>query len=146
MNRIITAFLIIWQFPQYLTSLVSIIFISIERIEKIGQCKVHYTNKFQRFGISFGSNILLSNDNRGQELLPHEYGHSIQSLITGPFYLVLIAIPSIFRFIFYQKKINKAKSDQEKETLRNQYFLGYPENWATSLGKKYFPQRNKQDA
>ena len=31
-----------------------------------------------------------------QRLLRHEYGHSIQSMILGPFYLLLVGIPSIF--------------------------------------------------
>ena len=47
-----------------------------------------------------------------KELLPHEYGHSIQNMQWGPLFLFVIGLPSLFRSIsrglyydfFYEKK------------------------------------------
>jgi len=62
----------------------------------------------------------------------HEYGHSLQSMLFGPLYLPLIGLPSAFRFVYakyYYLKNNKKWKN---------YFKGYPENWAESLGLNYF--------
>lgn len=62
-------------------------------------------------------------------LLVHEYGHTIQSLIFGPLYLLLVGVPSIlwsFLPVFVRKR--------ERERLS--YFSVYPERWANKLGEK----------
>lgn len=70
-------------------------------------------------------------------LAAHEYGHTIQSLMFGPFYLLIVGIPSMLwarLFIFKKKRVREKKS----------YFSVYPENQATRLGEKFtgfgFPQ------
>ena len=63
-------------------------------------------------------------------LVAHEYGHTIQSLIFGPFYLLVVGIPSILWSrlpIFRKKRVKEKKS----------YFAVYPENQATKLGEKF---------
>lgn len=47
-----------------------------------------------------------------RRLLVHEYGHTIQSLIFGPFYLIVIGIPStLWGFLpCYQRKRNNGAS------------------------------------
>lgn len=89
------------------------------------------------FGMSLGSFIFWSKSDNAVILInenniEHEYGHSIQSLIFGPLYLVVVGLPSILRVIygsiFYA--INK------KKWLN--YYKGYPENWADILGDKYY--------
>ena len=64
-----------------------------------------------------------------QKILVHEYGHSIQSLILGPLYLIVIGIPSyswgtipIFHKIRQKKNIS--------------YFDLYCEKNANILGEK----------
>lgn len=62
-------------------------------------------------------------------LLVHEYGHTIQSLIFGPAYLLFVGIPSIawsFIPIFVKKR--------EREQIS--YFSAYPERWANQLGER----------
>ena len=62
-------------------------------------------------------------------LMVHEYGHAIQSLIFGPFYLLAVGIPSIawsFLPVFVRKRERKKIS----------YFSVYPERWANRLGEK----------
>ncbi len=76
-------------------------------------------------GISLGKYIILNENYHGREFLKkHEYGHSIQSLYLGWFYLLVVGIPSIIRaFIWRLFKLN-----------RQDYYKGYPENWANRLG------------
>lgn len=57
----------------------------------------------------------------------HEYGHTVQSLILGPFYLLLVGIPSL---------LWSRLPHLRRKWIRGQraYDSVYPENWATRLG------------
>lgn len=59
----------------------------------------------------------------------HEYGHTIQSLIFGPLYLLVVGLVSLLWAWLpcYQKK-------REKEHIS--YFAVFPENQANYLGEK----------
>ncbi len=62
-------------------------------------------------------------------LLVHEYGHTIQSLILGPLYLILMGIPStLWGFL-----PNLAKKRKEQKIS---YFSFFTEKWANKLGEK----------
>lgn len=63
-----------------------------------------------------------------KKLLLHEYGHTIQSLILGPLYLIIIGIPS-FLWANCFKKYRKCKNCS--------YYVFYPERWANTLGLKF---------
>lgn len=59
-------------------------------------------------------------------LLVHEYGHTIQSLILGPLYLIVIGIPStMWAFLFEKKR-------KEKQIPYGAFFT---EKWANTLGE-----------
>lgn len=71
-------------------------------------------------------------------LLVHEYGHTIQSLILGPLYLIVMGIPStLWGFLPYFN--NKRK----KETLS--YFCFFTEKWANFLGEKITHQKSMEN-
>lgn len=60
-------------------------------------------------GISLGKFIFVprrAGQDAGKFLLEHEYGHSLQSLILGPFYLLLVGAPSILwnRHPYFRRK------------------------------------------
>ena len=78
--------------------------------------------------VSLGTYIFLGRDDH--HTIAHEYGHSIQSCILGPFYLIVVGIPS---FIWCNSKIFK-KMRKDKHIS---YYSFYPEKWANYLGKKY---------
>lgn len=59
-------------------------------------------------------------------LLVHEYGHTVQSLILGPLYLILIGIPSTLRGFL------GAKERKEKQIPYGAFIT---EKWANSLGE-----------
>ncbi len=64
-----------------------------------------------------------------KRLLVHEYGHTIQSLILGPLYLILMGIPStLWGFLpaCYSQRKNGGVS----------YFSFFTEKWANFLGEK----------
>ena len=64
-----------------------------------------------------------------QEILLHEYGHTIQSLILGPLFLPVIGIPS-----FIWASLPVFEKLRERKGLS--YYWLYCEKWATSLGNK----------
>ncbi len=62
-----------------------------------------------------------------KRVLVHEYGHTVQSVILGPFFLPFIALPSTLWAglggpIRRKKKVS--------------YYRFYPEKWANRLGEK----------
>ena len=68
-------------------------------------------------------------------LLVHEYGHTIQSLILGPLYLIVMGIPStLWGFL---PSLNKKR---KKEGIS--YFSFFTEKWANHLGEKVTNQKS----
>ena len=64
-----------------------------------------------------------------RDILLHEYGHTVQSLILGPLFLVVVGIPS---FIWAALPV----FDRLRERKGLSYYGFYCEKWATNLGKK----------
>jgi len=62
-----------------------------------------------------------------QKILLHEYGHTIQSLMLGPLFLLVIGIPS---FIWASLPF----FDRLRERRGLSYYWLYCEKWATKLG------------
>ena len=71
-------------------------------------------------------------------LLVHEYGHTIQSLIFGPFYLILMGIPSTL-WGFLPSLNAKRKNEQIS------YFSFFTEKWANYLGEKITRQKSMEN-
>lgn len=64
-----------------------------------------------------------------ERLLVHEYGHTIQSLLLGPLYLIVIGIPStLWGFL---PSLNKKRHDEKIS-----YFSFFTESWANICGEK----------
>jgi Zn-dependent protease len=74
----------------------------------------------------------------GHRLVVHEYGHSIQSLILGPFYLFAMALPSM---------LWAGLPPFEKFRLRKniKYHWLYTERWANHLGEKVTKEDSMRD-
>lgn len=71
-------------------------------------------------------------------LLVHEYGHTIQSLIFGPLYLIVIGIPStLWGFL-----PSCAKNRKEKQIS---YFSFFTEKWANILGEKVLAKKSMEN-
>ena len=64
-----------------------------------------------------------------KKTLVHEYGHSLQSALLGPFYLPIIGISSS---VWCSSK--KLSAKREKQHIS--YYSFFPERWANHLGEK----------
>jgi hypothetical protein len=72
-----------------------------------------------------------------QRLLVHEYGHTIQSLILGPLYLIVMGIPStVWGFL---PSLNKKRKEKQIS-----YFSFFTESWANHLGEKVTGQQSME--
>lgn len=100
-------------------------------------------------GVSLGLFIFVAGDNSAAAVSPktaspetafhktspatermarHEYGHTLQSLILGSLYLLVIGLPSFLwcQLPFFQQK---------RKRCHISYYSFYPERWADLLGK-----------
>lgn len=59
----------------------------------------------------------------------HEYGHSLQSAMLGPAYLLIVGLPSALRALYSRRCYRRHGRGWER------YFHGFPEYWADRLGK-----------
>lgn len=67
-------------------------------------------------------------DELSSKLLVHEYGHTIQSLILGPLYLIAMGIPStLWGFL--------PSAAKKRKTKKLSYFSFFTERWANYLGE-----------
>ncbi|MDO4938817.1 MAG: hypothetical protein Q4E54_02510 [Lachnospiraceae bacterium] len=115
-----------WGIPQNLAGLFVYLF---QKHEYQGRpyrmASVTYWN--HRDSLSLGM-FLFIGKHRGLRTIKHEYGHSIQSIILGPFYLIVVGIPSILwcHLPGLSKKWKRGEVS---------YFSRFPENWADRLGE-----------
>ena len=81
-------------------------------------------------GISLGRYIFVPSEGKEKQfLLEHEYGHSIQSLMLGPAYLLLVGLPSVLwnRLPYFERR--------RKKTGKS-YYSAVFERTASELGKR----------
>jgi hypothetical protein len=83
--------------------------------------------------VSLGLFVFFSDEDNayvpvGPENRDHEYGHSIQSRLLGPLYLLVVGVPSEMRVAY-------AVAHKHLRGRRwGGYYDGFPENWADRLG------------
>ena len=90
--------------------------------------------RMKRFsgGWTFGCFIFLTepmNRELEHDILIHEYGHTFQSLLLGPFYLLVIGLPSTI----WASSKNLSRLRREKNIP---YSRLYCEKWASKWGEK----------
>ncbi len=79
-----------------------------------------------------------SKDELYKRLLVHEYGHTVQSLILGPLYLIIMGIPStIWGFL---PSLNAKRKNKQIS-----YFSFFTEKWANTLGEKVTGETSMQN-
>ena len=83
-----------------------------------------------RGGLSLGIFIFLSvcDTREVDRICAHEYGHTIQCLLLGPLYWIVVAIPSVIWYLFFAGY--RKKRGIPYDTL-------FCERWATAWGKKW---------
>lgn len=115
----------IWQFPQNMLALCieSILCESAYREGKVRGNTIIVSELFP-YTLSLGDYLFI-NKMSPQLSIQHEYGHSKQSTILGPMYLVIIGIPSIIYNIVYCLCT--------KIGVKWNYYSFYTEYWANKL-------------
>lgn len=115
----------IWQLPQNVIALVYYLYLLdngiLLTVEQYRGIKVY--TKHTSGCVTLGKYIFVS-PNADAETVRHEYGHTRQSLILGPLYLVIIGIPSIL-WAMSHRTLAPGKS----------YYWFYTEAWANRLGQ-----------
>lgn len=115
-------YLIQWTYGiiQNLLGLIVFLFFIFKK-HHIYRCSVITVWNFKN-SLSLGM-FIFSNDINNLYIIKHEYGHSIQSLILGPFWLLIIGIPSILWCSLFSLRIIK----------NIDYYSFYSERWANKL-------------
>ena len=73
-----------------------------------------------------------------RRLLVHEYGHTIQSLLLGPLYLIVMGIPStLWGFL---PSCNRMRREEGVS-----YFAFFTEKWANVLGEKVTGEKSMEN-
>lgn len=121
--------LYIWQLPQHVLALIILAVYKPKENKKYKNSTVYILTKGS-FAVSLGQYIFINkNWLTSKNIIPHEYGHTIQSFIFGPLYLIIIGIPSILQNIISSYLHKRGDS----KMFRN-YYNRFPENWADKLG------------
>ena len=81
-----------------------------------------------RGAVTLGNYVFVGLNSEYRKTVKHELGHTIQSKILGPLYLIVIGIPSItycgLRRLFPSLR-------------KKNYYNFYTEKWANNLSEKY---------
>lgn len=131
MNYIRNLILFIWQLPQHLLAILYIGYL-------VMMCKdLGVDSRYKqaivipcvmRGAVTLGCYIFVGLNSEYRKTVKHELGHTIQSKILGPLYLIVIGIPSItycgLRRIFPSLR-------------KKNYYDFYTEKWANNLSEKH---------
>ena len=114
-----------WGLPQNLAGVFVYLFQKKENRGSSYRCaKLAFWDRLDSMSLGM---FLFIGKGEGIRIIKHEYGHSIQSMILGPFYLIVAGIPSLLwchvPFLAASWKRGKVS-----------YFSRYPESWADRLG------------
>ena len=130
MKRIKQELLLLWQMPQLiLCLLVGVFFEALGRVKEktwiddpLDDIPAWYISPMSG-AFSLGLAVFIHDTLRSDAVRRHEYGHCLQSRILGPFYLLVIGIPSLL-WAAYHTAFRPKRS----------YYWFYTERWANKLG------------
>ena len=131
MKYIRNLILFIWQLPQHIIAFIYFGYL-------VMMCKdLGIDSRYKqaivipcimRGAITLGDYVFVGLNSEYKETVKHELGHTIQSKILGPLYLIIIGIPSItycgLRRLFPSLR-------------KKNYYDFYTEKWANNLSEKY---------
>ena len=131
MKYIRNLILFIWQLPQHIVAIIYFGYL-------VMMCKdLGVDSRYKqaivipcimRGAVTLGNYVFVGLNSEYKETVKHELGHTIQSKILGPLYLIVIGIPSItycgLRRLFPSLR-------------KKNYYNFYTEKWANNLSEKY---------
>jgi len=124
MKKILSILRYTWELPQNIAAL---IYYNYLMDNGLVMSSYYYKGsrvfvKFQKGSVTLGNNIFLSS-RAAKGVVDHEFGHTRQSLMLGPLYLIIIGLPSII-WTMTHKYIAPGKDSYDFFT----------ERWANKLG------------
>ena len=118
-----------WGLPQTLIGLTVYLIYRKRPHDRFHGATVTYWGKRSSMGVGMYLFIGETNDAKyRQQLLIHEYGHAVQSLILGPLFLPIMGIPS-----FLWANLPPCRRLRRKKGVS--YYAFYPESSANRLGQ-----------
>lgn len=124
----------IWQILQNIIGLILIAWYKPQRMHKLDNgVEIHYSHKMTG-GISLGNYCIVNtghyrkdiNESMKRDTVRHEaIGHTMQSRMLGPLYLIVIGLPSLIWCILYDLTVIPY--------TKNGYYKFYTEKWADRL-------------
>ena len=84
-------------------------------------------------GVSLGIFTFMCLESK-ERTLNHEFGHSIQNAIFGPFFIPLVAIPSFIRYQKFNSNIKKGIPNEDYDAI---WFEGSATKWGTEIAKRW---------
>lgn len=99
---IVFVLLVIWQLPQFIISLIMMLFLGNLKLIRDGHYNFCFIGEKMSGGISLGPFSFVSKWSGEKETtVAHEFdGHTVDSKIFGPLYLFVVGIPSLLNAIF----------------------------------------------
>ena len=135
MNAVANIVLFLWELPQNILGVANLLIHAVHgSIMERSLERSRMFIKVRSGAVSLGFFIFWSDIGNELFLLDernklHEFGHSVQSRILGPLYLLVVGIPSVSRVAY-------AHRYYARQGMRwTGYYEGFPENWADRLGK-----------
>ena len=125
---LVNALLAIWILPQWITAGIGWLIFRNGKLYYNEDAKILVlnVNKGHLFGNACFSSgpIVFTTPECSENTLKHETGHSVQSLMFGPLFHIIVSLPSIIRF-WVRRLFNKSYE---------WYLSGWPESSAEKLG------------
>ena len=121
-----------WGLPQNLVGLIAYLILKRScKTEKYHRSVITYVDKKNFGGLSLGCFIFIGASRKDDWLHDtkiHEYGHTIQSLVLGPVWPFVIALPSVIW-------CNTPKFVRMRKEKGVSYYWLYCEGWANLWGR-----------
>lgn len=133
-TAVVLGLLVLWELPQNIAGAITwLCYRRRRKVQGVQAARLCLFIETGFTGVSLGRFVFWTRvSNRFAHLehdcRMHEYGHSLQSALLGPLYLLLIGLPSLGRVYYaryYFRKHGKSWTN---------YYQGYPERWADRLG------------
>lgn len=124
------ALLFLWELPQNILGL-TLWACTRKRIRSVKQVQGRFF-LHAPFGVSLGHFVFWCGyGDEGERIRRHEYGHTFQSRLMGPFYLLLVGLPSVSRGVY--SLFHRTRTGRYWQG----YYRGYPERWADELAAEH---------
>jgi len=125
--------LYLWQLPQNLIGLLMLLWYRHEKVYHRLNGRTFYFTEEMPSGISLGNYIIMNREDK-EDGMKHEYGHTIQSRMLGPLYLLVVGIPSLCGNMYDRLFHTEERGWSYRESY--EWYYNQPiEAWADKLGR-----------